>query len=430
MIMAKGKGLKVRMRAGTLAVVLVLLLAACAQATPGFPTGTSSASEEVTAGPTPSESAAPSPSPSPSEPGATQTTTPAAGLSLSSIRMVSPTAGWATSEDSFHLYRTTDGGTSWQDVTPPEAGGAHTSPGALEGLDEQTAWIGFTRDEQKTLTVFATHDGGKTWQGTVFHQPTARTAGAVALLPYVKSLQFLDVTHGWLLVTYGGAAGSEWVELYRTDDGGASWTHAASGAPDEDAQLAGGDKTGVRFADERNGWLTGSQNTLPGELLGVTHDGGKTWHSVDLPAPAGYATPGADMTTYPPTFFTPQQGVLPVIFGDGSDHPTLLFYGTHDGGAAWQAGTLLPGAQTFHGYRWSVLDSGHLFASDGSRIYLSSDEGQTWQTVEPDAKLAPLAQLDFVSPEVGWALVGDLQVDELLELWKTTDGGRHWSALP
>ena len=76
----------------------------------------------------------------------------------------------------------------------------------------------------------------------------------------VTSLAFLDSTHGWLLTSYGVAMGSESIEVFQTNDGGTSWKSTAS-TNSRQAISNGlpitGDKNGLIFVNQKNGWLTG-----------------------------------------------------------------------------------------------------------------------------------------------------------------------------
>ncbi len=74
-------------------------------------------------------------------------------------------------------------------------------------------------------------------------------------------------------------------------------------------------------------------------------------------------------------------------------------------------------------------------------LYTTTDAGRSWR-----ASYSPLAftylqqpgfptnlQLDFLSPRVGWAYEGDIGGETDARsglLWRTTDGGRHWSTYP
>lgn len=151
--------------------------------TPRPPTATPS----PIASPTPEPSLVPTITPSPAGP-ATATPGPAqlpagdvlvpmrAGLTFSLIEldMVDPLNGWALatnrSDPADHVMRTTDGGLTWQEVTPPQP--------ALDGIGfDQRAWLAASSPEMAWVTyagrdgqplseswVWRTPDGGQTWQ--------------------------------------------------------------------------------------------------------------------------------------------------------------------------------------------------------------------------------------------------------------------------
>ncbi len=114
---------------------------------------------------------------------------------------------------------------------------------------------------------------------TVPESPSARPAPALAPSsgPVPAGFQPVSVTwvstrQGWVLGT-APCADRRCPALIRTTDGGSSW----AGIPAPPAGVDG--ITGVRFADERNGWIYGIN------AIGVwaTHDGGATWRHLDTP---------------------------------------------------------------------------------------------------------------------------------------------------
>jgi len=131
-------------------------------------------------------------------------------LGLTSIHMVSETTGWALGEKS--LLRTVDGGRRWSEVTPP--GGRDAGRGMeAEFLDANTAWVVVLNDSQPQLKVFRTTDGGRSWQGTKVKRNTTG-------VPYGVFLDFIDSQHGWLMLEPEHGMRSRPGELYATSDGG------------------------------------------------------------------------------------------------------------------------------------------------------------------------------------------------------------------
>jgi photosystem II stability/assembly factor-like uncharacterized protein len=127
-----------------------------------------------------------------------------------------------------------------------------------------------------------------------------------------------------------------------------------------------------------------------------------------------------------PTFFSAINGVLPVIFSDvatDSDIATAI-YTTYDSGKTWQSTTPLPAAFRI----LSFADTQHWWATDGTVLYGTVDGGNHWLKLSPGASFKHIAQLDFVSTTVGWAISSTTPTAS--SLLKTLDGGRSWTTSP
>ncbi|HHY38989.1 MAG TPA: hypothetical protein GX507_08715 [Clostridia bacterium] len=311
------------------------------------------------------------------------------------------------------ILRTSDGGAAWTDVTPEIPDGASIGP--AEFLDADTGWFVASKEDAPSVEVFRTVDGGRTWKGVTLDAGEAITG--------VVSLDFPDAEHGWILLAHGAGMGSEAVSIYKTADGGASWSLASRTDPQSSREGGlpfGGIKTGLSFADHKRGWLTGVDHSDKIWLY-ETLDGGETWEKVRLPVPEGYSTDGGSASTHPPVFFDGQDGFLPVRFG-GENPPVTVFYATSDGGKAWH-----PTAPVTHaegkGLLWSFVDPDHGFALSGDTLYSTDDGAKTWTVVNSVPDLEGTRQLEFVTPKTGWA-AGDNE--EKAFLLKTVDGGRTW----
>jgi hypothetical protein len=91
-----------------------------------------------------------------------------------------------------------------------------------------------------------------------------------------QAATFISGSTGWMLGL--SLTGRQHLELYEKVDGGRRWTALpAPAAPwrwqQNKSQAAG--VSGITFAGPRNGWLYG-----PG--LWASHDGGLTWHRIDV----------------------------------------------------------------------------------------------------------------------------------------------------
>lgn len=95
-----------------------------------------------------------------------------------------------------------------------------------------------------------------------------------------QSVTFVSADVGWVLGT-APCSRAVCTSVLRTRDGGRTWTGipAPTAAPGSPGQ---GAVSGLRFADQRNGWAYGTQ-------LWATHDGGATWHRAE---PSGLSSGG------------------------------------------------------------------------------------------------------------------------------------------
>lgn len=377
-------------------------------------------------------SAPPTATPMPTVPSATATATPPAGepLTLASIHMLTATEGWATGSTvpsggvaqpapSNNVFRTSDGGASWQDVTPSDV--VSQTVASTYFLDTSHAWAASPASTDSapaptTFTVYGTQDGGQTWRQS---EPIATSGGGPG------QIDFVDAQHGWLMVTLGAGMMHQALAIYSTADAGMHWQQVALTSGTEGESTPGSlpfvcDKSGITFSDTSTGWAGGA---CPGAPLFfyVTHDAGQTWEPVTLPAPAGYP---ADLyaqcqcAVSRPTFVTPQVGFVTIQIYE--QQPSAALYVTEDGGATWTAREL-PVTQLAGGSP-DFVDANTGWLTDGQQLYATHDAGQTWSAVGTlPLPGEDLRSLDFADADNGW-LLGQ-------QLYITRDGGRSWSAI-
>ena len=151
---------------------------------------------------------------------------PGQPVTLTALSMRNANEGWGV-EGTGHIVHVGTGGEIWHNVTPPL--GAFTAQGFF-ALDAATAWAVPqiplcsvpTCPASLTALVWHTLDGGKTWQrGQPFL--LGKPAGDAESVDPV-ALQFLDARNGWLLILVDQVLSPHDYRLFRTSDGGGTWT--------------------------------------------------------------------------------------------------------------------------------------------------------------------------------------------------------------
>ena len=181
------------------------------------------------------------------------------------------------------LFKTTDGGNSWQTISPDltrESPGVPASVGTLvpKGAEKQRGVIYALAPSFKTLTtlwagtddgqVWITRDGGKNWDDITPKE----------LTPWSKVTQ-ISASHFDEQTAYASVSrfriNDTHPYVYRTHDGGKSWKSITAGLPDF------GPVDTVREDPVRKGLLfAGTENSV-----WVSFDDGDHWQSLQLNLP-------------------------------------------------------------------------------------------------------------------------------------------------
>jgi photosystem II stability/assembly factor-like uncharacterized protein len=192
--------------------------------------------------------------------------------------------------------------------------------------------------------VWRTADGGASWTAALT-SPAATGAAAGSPRGFAADVQCFGPDVAWVLFANpGGMMQTGWA-LYRTADGGASWTPVAqsgqffppTGAP---SGRGGWNRVWLAAADAESAYVAGVcvACSLPGVSgmgtvsVGAARDGGRTWEDhPPVPGLTGQALLGAEIAV---TFAAPEQGWVAVPAAGAT------VYHTTDGGATWQAQAL------------------------------------------------------------------------------------------
>ena len=255
------------------------------------------------------------------------------------ISFVDQKTGFAFAREK--LWRTTDAGQSWQNVTDFNQTDPNlnvTAPRELHFVDGQHGWLA------DVFRVWRTEDGGAHW----------RTVFTTADLDELLQVSFRESERAVVAAKQG---------VYLTIDGGKNWKSTNR----NNMFMA------VYSLDERTSWAWGA-------WLERTDDGGDTWRKL-------YQLNGRTeiISTH---FINKNEGwaaglEIPESLGSRVRNPDApksngILLHTKDGGKNWDRAAM-PTDSAFH--RVSFSDSKHGWLLGKDRLYRTSDGGLTWTTV-------------------------------------------------
>jgi photosystem II stability/assembly factor-like uncharacterized protein len=184
------------------------------------------------------------------------------------------------------VWRTTTGGAAWELVAAVSLPGGGSGGIALAQCKQGLSFVDSTHGfldawgDNHQPTIYRTSDGGRTWLATTLPDPPGFTTEAGG---FVLRAGLVSGFGSTLVVSaYTSVGGSLRQYVYRSGDGGATWTYAAS--PPNPADT-------VAFVTATR-WL---QVIEPGQSLETT-DAGKTWHS--YPSDYSQAAPIAPQVVF------------------------------------------------------------------------------------------------------------------------------------
>jgi len=325
------------------------------------------------------------------------------------IDFINSLDGWGVTET--QIVRTTDGGSTWYNVSPPTVDETGYSV-SFHALDSTTAWMQKPDFDNfpNSGVLYRTRDGGLTWENS----NTPFSGG---------DMQFLDPDNGWALADLGVAAGSNAVAVYQTSDAGNTWTRKFINDPNnpnaQESLPLGGLKSGIAPRDMQTAWVYGVTYYSGTIYLFRTDDAGVSWTPVELQLPSGAESYELGIDQDQMKFVSPTDGFLSVRF-TGESYLSAI-YVTNDGGNTWSlTPTLIPdgGSAVFMPVNSAVIYNGQQF-------YVTNDTAQSWKNVPPDVSFGDtFAIMDFVDVNTGWVLTFD-QTNHR-SLYRSTNGGGTW----
>ncbi len=331
---------------------------------------------------------------------------------LHDVTFVDRALGWAVGDRGV-IWHTSNGGLSWH----LQASGVTCPLATVSFVDAQHGWAAGAATQPYSHTsrgvLLTTNDGGATW-----------TAVVHSTLPNLQRIRFFDILHG---IAAGGGNPLFPAGVFATDDGGKTWQPLASDISgnwltadflsDDTGAVAGAGGTSgtlmrrrvvrspvaisssrafraLRLTPPTGGWLVGD-----GGIVLTTSDLGHTWQT-------------------PP-------GELPQFVRTNFDFLALDLAGQN----VWVAGS--PGSRIFHspdaGHTWQSYATAHhlplraihfvdattgFAVGDLGSILATNDGGHTWQIQRRGGQRAALLLAFAREHDLPLELIGKLGAEE------------------
>lgn len=289
-------------------------------------------------------------------------------------------------EDTPHVFRSSDGGTTWERADAGIAGAHAIVALAVDPVDARIVYAG------TEAAVFKSTDAGRSWMAASDGLPAADPTFFTVLTSLV-----IDPSDGRRLYAAVGAS------AFRSVDAGGRWEPINSGLDVPSISAVGVDPTDPRViyaSSDYAGFLT----TEPGTTVYRSVDRGQSWQ------PTGLA--GAFVRTLA---FDPR-------------HPGTVYAGsagagvleTIDAGASWSAKASGMTNTFVAALAVDPMHAATVYASGSSGLYRSDDGGAKW-TPHSSPGYASVLVVDPSTPGVVYG--GGYGV------FKSIDGGENWSSL-
>ena len=285
------------------------------------------------------------------------------------------------------LYRTTNGGRTWQTVTFP--GGPGTSKIVLDPKDPKHVVIGVLGDvfaPSVDRGVYVTFDGGATWSKSLF---VSQQSGAsdLAMDPHDPNVIFAGMWHvlrrPWAMTSGGTDDG-----LYRSADGGKTWTQVSgSGFPQPPIG-----RIGLAIAPTDSKRIYALVETANG-VLWRSDDGGVNWKMMSKDSLANQR----------PFYFSHVRvapGDANTVYG-----VSMLLTASYNGGAKFNIANYSVHSDLHE--LWIASNGKRMALAGDGGVAISADGGSSWN----NSRNIPIAQVYRVATSDGtpYIVCGGLQ---------------------
>jgi photosystem II stability/assembly factor-like uncharacterized protein len=308
---------------------------------------------------------------------------------LQAISIVDEQTVWVSGHGATYA-RTVDGGETWLAAMMPDAEGLQFRD--VHAVDAQTAYL-MSAGPGDASRVYKTTDGGASW--TLQHTNPDPEG-------FYDCMDFWDAEHGAL---YGDSVAAEFVIL-TTSDGGESWNRAPAAALPAALLGEGGfaaSGTCLVTGPDGRAWI-GTGASSPARVL-MTDDMGGSWTVADTPI---VSASSAGITSV--SFRDASHGMI--VGGEVTNHEGRFdnVAVTADGGKTWTlaARPWMSGAAYGSSYVPGAPTPTVVIVGPSGADY-SLDNGATWSSLDSREYWA----VAFASPSAGWAVGRDGRITKL-----------------
>ncbi|HET7024401.1 MAG TPA: hypothetical protein VFI39_04280 [Gemmatimonadales bacterium] len=283
------------------------------------------------------------------------------------------------------VYRSTDAGKTWTNV-----GLTDTRMIAWIAVDPKdpnrvfVAALGHPYGPNAERGIFRSTDGGHTWQ-KVLYKDEYTSGNQVIIDPADPNVVYASLWRQQQSFREGDEFGGAGNGIYKSTDGGTTWTHLTAGLPDIiEANL------GISLSDPSHlyamvaGVAPAGARDRGDPITGVvgfytSTDGGGHWVGVDAPGVPSDTSNAAD----PRPLARIGGGDLPTITVDPKDpkvvySSSVVLWRTLDGGHTWSAVRGAPGGDDYQDTWIDPDDPNILFVVSDQGAVVSANRGVSW----------------------------------------------------
>ena len=323
--------------------------------------------------------------------------------------------GWATNLDNTKIYNTVNFGEYWFNVTPDDINSSFGySQNSVSFPNGHSAWLCETTGESSAILKIST-DAGKNWSYTQLEFPCGL-------------IDFSNSEDGMIMSDLGAGAGSQYVSVHTTNDGGLTWTKTFEHEP------ASSDNHGLPASGIKSSLLTlnggialiGGSRPMPDSLyLFRTTDSGENWNQVScdgLPS-----SEDAELNPLDLVKISNQEIILPIrAFQADNEIQTHICLST-DAGESFNYLSSLGDVKFVD---FGRLENGLAYADN--KMMQTSDGGLTWvdKTEWLPVGVIPIG-LNMINATIGYlnTTINEETLDQN-RIFMTANNGNTWQSMP